>query len=221
MAKVGQMMEILGALPPTWDGSQDYSQGAQVYWDQHSWSPGSSDAWTVIGSTIIGMFDIQVEQRKMNDLKQVPVSVAKILLKNGQWAIDHAKTIALDKGLPGVGARDKVATAMTAHAVLLASASNPSAIYAGGDALKRDTMQAFIEANAADEGAAYLQSTWDAMWKEIGEAIKQLPVAVAKAVNQAASSLLGIPTWGIGVGVGVIVLGLGIFALRTYGPRRK
>jgi len=101
----------------------------------------------------------------------------------------------------------------------LAKLSDPTAIYASGDDLKKWCMQAFIDANAVEEGRARQEQIWTDMWTEIGAALAALPAEVAKAVvalpGKMFEAITGIPSWAFWVGgaVVVVLLGVGVWKL--------
>lgn len=173
----------------------------------------------ILGGNVIGFVDIAAEQKQMNALKPVTVRVAHALLKGGQLAINGAITGAKQPwykaDLPGATARDNVFWKLKWHEQSLAELppGDPNRLYAPGEDLKKWTMQSFIEGNAVEEGAAYLDQAWTTMWKEIGDAIAALPAEARKALASATSgvveSITGLPLWawaGIAVG-GTAALG--------------
>jgi hypothetical protein len=162
----------------------------------------------VIGSDVyVGLVDISAQQKQMNTLKQVPVSVALILLHNGQDAIDHARATASKDNLPGTSARDAVYWKLKWHEAELAKGGASSEMYGSGADLKKYVMEAFVEANAAEEGAAWIEGAWNKMWQEIGRAVAALPAQVRQAVATAVSSITGVPIWAWAIG-GTLVVGL-------------
>jgi hypothetical protein len=160
--------------------------------------------------TVLGAVDVATWQRQMNTLKQVPVSVAKILLKSGRDAITRAKSIAAANNLPGGGARDNTAWKLQWHAETLSKLSDPNAMYSSGEDLKKWVLAAYVEANAAEEGALWIAAAWSQMWSEIGAAIANLPKIIAQKINEAAGELLGMPVWIVALG------GLGILGVAAY-----
>lgn len=162
---------------------------------------------------LLGAVDTGAWQRQMNTLKQVPVSVARILLRDGNDAIARAQTIASSKKLPGDTARSNVAWKLKWHEEALAKETNPHAMYASGDDLKKWCLAAYVEANAAEEGALWIGQAWSKMWNEIGAAIAALPAAIASKVNETAGALFGMPGWVVGLGaLSIIAIGAGIYA---------
>lgn len=143
----------------------------------------------------------------MNTLKQVPVSVAHILLSSGQKTINDAITKAASLGsvftgtLPGGSARSNCAAHLKWHETELQKYTDLNVMYPNADDLKKWVMQSYVEANAVEEGASWIANSWSLMWSEIGKAISELPVAIASKINETASSLLGLPSWGIGLAV--------------------
>ena len=177
-------------------------------------------------SVLIGMIDIQSAQAEMNALKPVTVRVARALLTGGQKAIDGAiagaKQPWYKSDLPGVKRRDEVAGKLRWHAETLAKITgDPNALYRSGDDLKRWTMNAYIEANAVSEGAAYLNMAWSQMWQEITAALAAIPRQVRDAMIAAASgtveAVTGIPIWGwFALGIATLVgTGLLVWKLVT------
>lgn len=174
---------------------------------------------SAVPTDVLGMFDIAVRQREMNGIKIVPVRIGRVLLKSGQEVINRARAVAGAKGLPGGKARDNVYYHLQWHQNALANASGPDAIYGSGDDLKKWVMQAFIEANAVEEGAAHIDAAWSQMWADIAQAMSELPVTVAKAVGKAGGGLIegvtGLPVWAwVLIGIGTAgLLGFFIWAL--------
>jgi hypothetical protein len=162
---------------------------------------------------VLGAIDTGAWQRQMNTIKQVPVSVARIMLRSGQDAITRAQAIAAANNLPGDTARQNVKWKLAWHAESLANQKDPNAMYSSGDDLKKWALAAYVEANAAEEGAYWIAQAWSAMWSEIGAAIRALPVQIAQEVNKTAGALLGLPIWAIVVGaVGVVGLGVAVYS---------
>ncbi|SRR5579862_145318 len=179
---------------------------------------------------VMGVFDIAAEQKQMNTLKNVPVSAARELLKGGQAAIDEARSIAASKNLPGGGQRDNVYYHLKWHENELASmVLIPSSWYSGGEDLKKFVMMAFVEENAAEEGAGRAHDIWVQMWVDIGTAIAELPVEVAQGVSSAAQAVAQkvssavdtvetVSKWTIGIGIGLAaLLGFAVYKIAS-GP---
>lgn len=84
-----------------------------------------------------------------------------------------------------------------------------AAPYASGEDLKKWVMQAFVEANAVEEGAERLIDAWNRMWAEIGEALAALPAAIAKQAGDVAQNLVWYLKWTywIAIAGGVVALG--------------
>jgi hypothetical protein len=160
---------------------------------------------------IIGYFDIASRQHELDSIKQVPVTIAQTLLATGIQVINQARQIASENKLPGGTARDNVFWKLQWHAAELAKlAATPNAFYASGADLKKWVMQAFVEYNAAEEGAEYLDSAWSAMWSEIKAKLAAMPAAVVSAVGDVVTATgLNWVLWG-----GLAVVGLLGFA--TY-----
>lgn len=173
------------------------------------------------GSVVIGMFDIGNAQRNMNDLKPVTIEIARILLQGGQDAINGAVSGAKQpwykSDLPGDTNRKEVAGKLQWHASNLAkfSSSSPAMVYPSGDDLKKWTMAAYIEANAVEEGAAYLEDSWQKMWSEISSKLKAMPRAALSTTGDVVETVTGVPVWAWALGgVGVVaLLGFAIYKL--------
>lgn len=180
---------------------------------------------------VIGGYDIAAWRKQMNELKQVSILMAQVLVARGQEAIDGAikasKQPWYKKDLPGETARNTVKGKLQWHADNLAkmapsawstyqqfqtdpdafkkAGAQLQAFYPSGADLEKWVMQAFVEANAAEEGAAYLAAAWSAMWREIGAAIAALPAEAAKAVKGMAAGL----KWGLIIGGSVLGVAAG------------
>lgn len=188
----------------------------------------------------IGMFDVGLEQRKMNTLTKVSLTVARSMVKYGLAVIGQAiasadaselnklatsgvfpglALITPSNALPGKTARTNCQAHLQWHQNKLASMSGPpdSTMYDSVDDLKKWCMQAFIEGNAVEEGAQYLSDAWDAMWIEIAEGLKRITVQILKLPGQAVEAVTGIPWWLVYGGGAVVVGGLlyGAFKLIT------
>jgi hypothetical protein len=169
---------------------------------------------------VLGMYDISSAQHQMDSLKQPTNRAALALLKGGQTAINGAIKTADAKGLPGPTERKNVQAHLQWHADLLAKLMNqPNALYPSGDDLKKYVMEAFVDANAVEEGAAYIDAAWDQMWQEIAVAIQALPAEVRHVVTSAANNLVegatGIPLWGWGLIAAGLVVGVGYLAYKV------
>ena len=169
---------------------------------------------------VVGAYDFGVEQKKMDQLKVVPVSVAQALLQGGQVAIDGAMQGAKQPwykaDLPGDNSRAIVKGKLQWHANALAPLANtPNVIYASANDLKQVVMSAFREANAVEEGAKYIAAAWSQMWNDIAVAIKALPAEIRKAVGDIVQLTTGLPLWGWGLVAGGIlaVVGGAVYAL--------
>lgn len=175
--------------------------------------PGSSDAWTALAPVTVSgdapdAFDIAAETQKMNSLKQVPVSVAQVLLRNGQGAINHAMQSAKANNLPNQNTLSTNYYKLAWHQSELAKyAATPFALYPSADDLKKWVLEAFINSNATDVGAAWINDGLQKMWSEIRTAIAALPAAARAAVSSAIENITGVPTWAFAVG-GVAVVSL-------------
>jgi hypothetical protein len=147
--------------------------------------------------TLVGAFNLSAVGQNFASLKQVPVSVAQVLLVGGQGAIDSARKLVDLFNLHGDGGdkkRDEVYWKLQWHQTELAKyASTPHAIYPSGADLKDWVEQAFIAYNAAEEGAGtnVVAKAWDDyvdMWDRVGAAIAALPGEVAQAIKTAAGA---------------------------------
>lgn len=228
-------------------GGMGWSAHGEDFWNKANfwgdwWPYGEEvDIDDVVGDVIAG-YDLGVWRKQMNSLKQVPVSIALVLLKYGQQAIDYANQTAaivdlaqaqipFTQKLPGATRRaevtgklrwhkDQLATLAPSALSLALTGGNPealkanmakmSATYVSGSDLREWVLQSFIEANAVREGVSALSTMWDDMWTEIIEALKKLPVAVAKAAGNVVKEVqwyAKAATWLI-IGGGVLALGI-------------
>lgn len=169
----------------------------------------------VLGTEVVGMFDIQAKQREMNTLKQVPVSVALVLLRYGQQAISEATQVAKAKSLPDLKTLDTTYWKLKWHEDELKKATNMGGIYAPGDDLKKWVMQAFIEHNAVEEGSAWIDNAWPRMWSEIKAALAALPSNIRAAASSAVETVTGVPLWAWGVGAAALAGLLGFAAYKV------
>jgi len=174
-------------------------------------------------STLVGEYNIQSSQRQMNTIKQVTVAIGRAMVKGGQKVASETIASAeggwLQKELPGVTSLKNTQGHLQWHADAIAKLSDPTAIYASGDDLKKWCMQAFIDANAVEEGRARQEQIWSDMWTEIGAALAALPAAVAKTIvslpGKAFEAVTGIPSWifWIGGAAVFVLLGVGVWKL--------
>lgn len=179
--------------------------------------------------TLVGEYDIADKRRQMDSIKKITVSIARALLRGGQQVaaatIETAKGGFLQRELPGITSLRKTASHLDWHAAELAKLGDPTAFYAPGEDLKKWTMQAFIDANAVEEGRASQEQIWQDMWTEIGAALIALPGDVAQGVGKAVGQVvkaaaaglaggvaegLGIPTWVLVAGGAALVVGVGV-----------
>jgi hypothetical protein len=206
-------------------------------------APGDSDAWREISAAqaypgsnvsgvddvlgelaeVLGMFDIGKAQQLMNGLKPVSVGVARALVRGGQQVIAVAQTVAHARDLPDIKTLATTAGHLQWHADKLAKLKDEKAIYSSGDDAKKWAMQAFIESNAVEEGAAYLDEAWTAMWQEIGTRLAELPKDIVQTIAQlpgkAFEAATGIPSWAFYVGTAALVGLVGYGAYRILaGP---
>lgn len=182
----------------------------------------------MLDAEILGEYDIAAHQRQLNTLKQVTVSIGRALLRGGQQVarqtIKSAQGGWFERELPGLTSLKKTQGHLDWHAAELAKQSDPTAIYAPGQDLKKWVMQAFIDSNAIEEGRAYQEQIWQDMWTEIGEELAKLPARTVAFVAETAGTLtraagsglaagLGIPPWLFWTGGAVA---LGAVGLGTY-----
>jgi hypothetical protein len=179
------------------------------------------------------MFNIAQAQRNMNDLKPVTVEIARILLRSGWTTIKGAIELAQSKSvflashplgqeLPGATARNNVLGHLQWHLNTLATPeyanAAPHTIYKHGDDLKKWTMQAYIEADAVEEGREALERTWNAMWEEIRAELRNIPVAVLAKAGSLTSGIVevvtGVPLWAWILGGLTVVAGGGYLVYR-------
>lgn len=155
------------------------------------------------GGDVLGMRDMQAARRDIDSLKPVTTAIAKILLRGGQAAVEGAiagaKQPWYKPNLPGEKRRDEVLWKLRWHAdQLLKLPTSDSQVYAHAADLKKWVLEAYIEANAVEEGAAYLDAAWNRMWDEIAEALKRIPTELLKAAGSLAAAV--VPTWAWVVG---------------------
>lgn len=182
---------------------------------------------------MLGPRDIAAKQDQMDALKQVPVGAARILLKGGAnstggmqaiaSAIANAKQPWYRADLPGDTTRKNVQGHLQWHADALDKISDPNAIYASGADLKKWVMQAFIEQNATEEGAAEARQSWSKawsdwadMWVDIAQFIAALPREIAKKIVE---NVTGVPLWAWVAGSAMLagLLGYGVYKIAS-GP---
>lgn len=187
---------------PWWGGNGPYMDVDDFVDPMERVDPGILGTHILGAYEVLGMFDIQAAQKKMNALpKQITVRMAQALLKGGLEAIDGAIALAKQKNLPGGTARNNVAAHLHWHGekILTMVGGSPNAFYDPGQDLAQWTMRAFVEANAAEEGAAYLDAAWTQMWVEIAKAIEALPKQIRDAVMKTAGGFIegvtGLPVW--------------------------
>ena len=161
-------------------------------------------------------------------MRPVIVEIARILLRAGLEAIGGAIATAKQPwykvNLPGEKVRDTVLWKLRWHQDQLAKISgNPQVAYAAGDDLKNWTMRAYEEANAAEEGAAYLEKIWTEMWSEIQQKLAAMPRAALSAALSVASgttqAVTGVPLWVWGAGAAALLglVGYGAYKIAS-GP---
>jgi hypothetical protein len=175
----------------------------------------------MVSGEIVGMFDMNTITQQMNTLGNVnTVGVAQSLLSGALTVINQAIAQGVAQSLPGGTDRNNVLAHLQWHQNKLASfGANVNAMYDSFADLKKYASESFVESNAVEEGAAWINSAWDAMWTEIAAKLAALPAQVRHAVASAANSVVeettGLPIWAwilIGCG-GVGLLGFGIYKL--------
>jgi hypothetical protein len=163
-----------------------------------------------VNGDVIGFVDIQQSQRKMNELKAVTVGIAQPLLRGGMDAIDGAIRTSKAKGLPNAKQLDNVRWKLVWHRDNLAKFADRNAPYVDANDLKKWVMQAFIEANATEEGALYLEQIWTAMWVEIETELAKMPQWLRDQTSKVVENVTGLPVWGWAlIGVGVVAAAAG------------
>lgn len=182
-------------------------------------SPAEEDVEEVLSGlyTVLGMFDIGAAQLKMNTLKPVTVGAAKALIHGGQQVISVAQEMSRASDLPDTNTLATTAGHLHWHQQKLAGLKDDKAIYDSADDAKKWTMQAFIESNAVEEGAAYLDEAWSQMWTEIGQNLASVPSKVISyaggVVSTAVKSVTGLPMWAWSL---VIIGGVGLVGYGAY-----
>lgn len=231
----GDLDEILGSDIADWDKTAAYSAGTVVrFWGMFfkatrdissasffwgNTEPDKSDAWQQVDASylmsrdilgaevVLGMFDIGEAQLKMNGLKPVTVGAAKALIKGGLQVMSVAELTAQQHDLPMETNRQEVIGHLHWHADKLSNLTNDKQIYDSGDDAKKWSMQAYIEANSVEEGAAYLDEAWNQMWTEIGQNLADVPAIIAKLPGKVLEATTGVPGWvwyaGIAAAVGL------------------
>jgi len=153
----------------------------------------------VTPSDVLGMFDLQQVQRDLHGLT-VTVEIARILAKSGSdviaQAIAGAQQPWYKSDLPGETERKNVQDHLQWHVATLGRITgDPRSLYASADDLKKYVVMAFVDANAVEEGAAYLDAAWTAMWNEIQEKLRAMPKAMLKAAGNTVEWFTGVPLW--------------------------
>jgi len=181
---------------------------------------------TVLGE--LSAFNIAARQREMNQLKQVPVVVAQLLLDGGMLAINGAISGAKQpwyrNDLPGHTRRAEVLGKLNWHRDNIGRQSfTPTAMYSSASDLKKWVMCAFIEGNAVQEGAVGAEQSWSKMWAEIGKAIATLPKDISDLVGKTTSDIIkgvtGVPVWGWAIIAVGLVGGLGFGTYKLLNTR--
>jgi hypothetical protein len=202
------------------DAPEEAAEGAEDFLDESSDEYVGGGGLSLLGCDVIGEYNIQALQRQMNTLKQVTVAIARALVRGGQKVANEtlvtAKGGLFERELPGITSLKNTQGHLQWHADKLSGFNDPTALYDSSDDVKKWTMQAWIDANSAEEGRERQQQIWDDMWTEIGEELAKMPAKIVKAVvalpGQAFEAVTGIPSWAFWVGGGVLVLGVGFGA---------
>jgi hypothetical protein len=186
---------------------------------------------------LVGAYDIDKFAKKMAELKAVPVSVAQALLQGGQaviaWANQHAVHVDMIPGaavpvptvLPGQTGRDEVVSNLDRHAVAITKLTfTPNTPYGDAHDLEKWVTQAFIEANAVDEGNAYIDQAWDQMWSDMESRLASLPKEaydVAKAIYDKGKAAVETVAWYASVTFWIVAIaGLLVAGGLAYGLSR-
>lgn len=191
----------------------------------------------LVGAFDISAWQKQMNKLKVIPVgvAQVLLSAGQAVIN---WAIVTAKAIDIAKSgipfaekLPRAANRESVMWKLKWHAERLTE-SAPTALsaylnyqsdkeafkkagtrlaapYAHGDDLKKWVMEAFIEANAVEDGASAVIDQWNKMWSEIGAALAALPAEVAKKAGDVAKEVAWYAKWTIWLAVlaGAVALG--------------
>lgn len=179
--------------------------------------------------SIIGLIDINQAQRQMDELTPVTVGVANSLMRGGMLAINGAiagaerpsvtkAMFGMSTTLPGDTDRKNVLGKLKWHQDNIAGLKDQNALYPNFLDLKKWTMQAYIEGNAVETGAAYLDTAWSQMWAEIRAALAAIPAQVTKVLADQASAIVkaatGLPIWAwVAIAGGVLLLISGVVVL--------
>lgn len=128
--------------------------------------------------TVFGI-DTGSVQRQLNTIKPTTVGIARIMARVAGETIMHARQTGAMKSLPGDTSRMSVQNKIQGHADALAKLPDPNAAYQFADDLKKLTLSAFVEANATEEGAGWIDNAWSGLWSEIAAAISAQKAAQA------------------------------------------
>lgn len=161
----------------------------------------------LLGADLVGGYDLAVYTRQMDSLKVVTVAIARALLRGGEKVIDQAIAQGqggwFSKALPGDATRKNAKGHLAWHAQRLAGLSDPTAPYDAALDLKKWVLQAYVEANAVEEGRAFQDAAWQDMWTEIGTELAALPQEAVQAAGRAVGLIMSSATQGIAAGLGV------------------
>lgn len=180
----------------------------------------------LLGADCLGAYDIAPKQRFLNAIKKVPVAMARTLVNNALnvttttlemakrgVSFDISKSLlpSVQSELPGINSLKKTQEQLQRHAEALSRFSDPAAIYPDLVDLKKWVMQAWIDANAVEEGRAMQERAWEQMKEEIKRELKQFPNALVE-------ELTGVPIWMWAVGglAALGIVGAGYYAGRRF-----
>lgn len=215
LQSIGVGIQVLGAK--TTLGPRGQVLGASGIFEIDS--PAEEDVEEVLSGlyTVLGMFDIGAARHQMDALKPVTVGAAKALIHGGQQVIAVAQEMSRASDLPDTNTLATTAGHLHWHQSKLAGLKDDKAIYDSADDAKKWTMQAFIESNAVEEGAAYLDEAWSQMWTEIGQNLASVPSKIISytggLVSNAVQSVTGLPMWAWSL---AIVGGVGLVGYGAY-----
>ena len=180
----------------------------------------------LLGADVVGAYDIAPKQRFLNTLKKLPVAMARTLVTSAlnlsattlemasrgvSYDITKSFLPSVRSELPGITSLKKTQVQLQRHADALSRFSDPAALYPDLVDLKKWVMQAWIDANAVEEGRAMQERAWDQMKEEIKTGLKQFPNALVE-------ELTGVPLWMWAVGglAALGVVGAGYYAGRRF-----
>lgn len=195
---------------------QEMGAKIQVLGAEENDAAGGDEVDVVLGelADVLGMFDFNVERPKMDKLKPVTNGIAKSLVQHGLQVMSIAESTAKQHSLPGETDRLLAIGHLQWHVASIGkSPGGPNGLYGSADDLKKWVLQAFVEGNAVEEGAAYLEEAWSQMWAEIEKQLAELPKnivqTIAKLPGKAFEAVTGIPSWAFYLGTAALVAGVG------------